>query len=87
MKPIDRVLERLDAVRRVGSGWIARCPVHGDRNPSLSIRLGTKVPGCVMLKCQSAGCSAEEIVEAMGLTMCDLFPDSRTRKAGWWGEW
>jgi hypothetical protein len=22
--------------RKVGSGWIARCPAHDDRNPSLS---------------------------------------------------
>ncbi len=26
--------------RKVGSGWMARCPVHNDREPSLSISAG-----------------------------------------------
>ena len=34
------ILAPLDAVRRQGSGWTARCPVHDDRNPSLSIKQG-----------------------------------------------
>ena len=33
------ILDRLDGVRPTGDGrWIARCPAHDDRSPSLSIR-------------------------------------------------
>jgi hypothetical protein len=54
-------------------GWKACCPAHGDRKPSLSIGLGEH--GQVLLKC-FAGCSLERIVESMGLSMTDLFPEA-----------
>jgi len=69
--PVDLILSRLDRVKRVSGGYMARCPVHDDKNPSLSITEGDD--GRVLLKC-FAGCSTEEIVKALGLTMADLFP-------------
>lgn len=67
-----RPLERLEAVRSVGPGkWIARCPAHDDRHPSLSIK--EIDDGTLLLKCW-AGCSAAEVVAAAGLTLRDLFP-------------
>ena len=34
----DALLSRLDGVKKTGHGqWIARCPAHEDRSPSLSI--------------------------------------------------
>lgn len=56
-----------------GSGqWSARCPAHDDRRSSLSVSIGEG--GRVLLKCH-AGCTAEEIVTALGLSMKDLFVD------------
>ena len=73
---LERVLSRLEGVRKLRSpGWSARCPAHHDRHPSLSIGVGRE--GRVLLKCH-AGCQIEGIVEALGLTMADLFP-SRTK--------
>ena len=73
--PVDLVLSRLglNNVKKVSGGYMARCPVHDDKNPSLSITEGDD--GRVLLKC-FAGCSTEEIVKALGLTMSDLFPPS-----------
>ncbi|MGH9460874.1 MAG: AAA family ATPase, partial [Vicinamibacteria bacterium] len=68
------IISRLDAVRRSGNGYSARCPAHDDRKPSLSISKG--VDGRVLLKCH-AGCSVEAIVDALGLSMRDLFPEKR----------
>ena len=35
---VDEVLSRLSGVRQLRPGqWIARCPSHDDRNPSLSV--------------------------------------------------
>lgn len=69
--PLDLILSRLDKVKQAGNGFMARCPVHDDKNPSLSITEGDD--GRVLLKC-FAGCSTEDIVKALGLTMADLFP-------------
>jgi len=68
----DAILSRLDRVRRTGvDRWIARCPAHDDRGPSLAIReLGD---GRVLIHC-FAGCDAHQIVSAVGLTFAELFP-------------
>ena len=34
--------------RKVGAAWMARCPAHDDREPSLSIRQGKGGRGSVM---------------------------------------
>ncbi len=59
---LDNVLARLEAVRRCGAGFVARCPAHKDRAPSLSIREGED--GNVLLKC-FAGCSYRAIIDAL----------------------
>jgi hypothetical protein len=69
---VENLIERLDA-KRSGGGWKAKCPSHEDRIPSLSIDEGRE--GCVLLKCH-AGCSIDDIVNALGLTKRDLFPES-----------
>ncbi len=69
---VERVLAKLPDARRSGSSWQARCPAHEDRNPSLSIAQGDD--GRALLKCH-AGCTAEEIVRSLGLTLADLMPD------------
>lgn len=68
--PITRTLERLSDVKRTRAGWTARCPAHPDKNPSLSITEGND--GRVLLKCH-AGCEIAAIVEAIGLSIPDLF--------------
>src|SRR5258707_6844546 len=65
---------RLQKVHKSGTeGWIACCPAHDDQNPSLSISLGQK--GKILVHCH-AGCSAEEVVQVLGLNITDLFPPS-----------
>lgn len=49
---------------------MARCPAHGDRAPSLSVSIGN----AAVLLHDFGGCSKENIVAAIGLTMADLFP-------------
>ena len=58
-------------VRQTGAGrWIARCPAHNDKGPSLPIR--ELEDGRVLLHC-FAGCSAESVLDAIGMTFSDLF--------------
>ena len=76
---VESFIKRLDMVRQDGSGarqWTARCPAHDDRKPSLSISEGED--GRILLKCH-AGCSTEQIVGAIGLTLGDLFRRGRSK--------
>ena len=76
--PIQRFLERLPTAKQVKSGaWKACCPAHDDKQASLS--LSTAEGGKVLLNC-FAGCSAEDVVKALGLTMSDLYPSKRASK-------
>lgn len=69
-RPIKRVLSRVKGVRRSGAGYVALCPNHNDTEQSLSINENKK--GDVLLHCFAA-CENEQIVEAIGLNMSDLF--------------
>ena len=60
---------RLDA-RPSRAGFIARCPAHEDRSPSLSIREGQD--GRTLLHC-FAGCSVESVCHALKIKVSDLF--------------
>ena len=71
-QPIDKLLSRVNGVRQTGPGkWLARCPGHNDRSPSLGIR--ETDDGRVLLKCW-AGCGVDQITSAVGLSLSDLFP-------------
>lgn len=62
-------LQCFAGVRRTGNGFLALCPAHDDRNPSLSI---TPAEDRLLLHC-FAGCSVEAITAAIGLSLSDLF--------------
>lgn len=50
------------AAVRSGSGWVARCPAHDDRRPSLSINEGED--GRVLVRCH-AGCDQSAVIDAL----------------------
>jgi len=66
------LLSRLEQVKQTGKDrWLARCPAHPDKHPSLNIR---ETPdGKVLIKCFT-GCGAADVVAAVGLELSDLFP-------------
>lgn len=69
----DDLLSRLSKVRKMGPDrWMACCPAHGDKSPSLSIRECSD--GRVLIHCWT-GCSTESIIDAIGLTFDALFPE------------
>lgn len=70
---IHDILARLHKVRKLGKGWTACCPAHEDTNPSLSVGIGED--GRYLVCCQ-AGCRTVDVMEAVGLGLKDLFPDS-----------
>lgn len=69
---IQTLLNRLDKVTPKGTNaWMARCPAHDDRTPSLAIKHISD--GRILIKC-FAGCEPTEILSSIGMTMSDLFP-------------
>ena len=58
--------------RRNGRGWVACCPAHADKNPSLSI--DESRDGKVLLHCH-AGCEQEDVIDA--LRTRGLWPEHR----------
>lgn len=77
--PIEAILCRLSDVKKNGDGYVARCPVHDDHHPSLSVKQGDD--GRVLLHC-FAGCTTDEIVAAVGLQTQDLFAKDDKQAAG-----
>jgi hypothetical protein len=72
MGQADRLLAHLHGARRTGpSTWVALCPAHEDKSPSLSIR--EVDDGRLLVHCFGQ-CSVDEVVRAVGLDLSDLFP-------------
>ena len=74
---IDLLVDSLEKVHNKGHGeYIACCPSHDDKSPSLTVK---ELPdGRILIHC-FAGCSPLDIVNAVGLTMGDLFPEKLER--------
>lgn len=69
----DTLLSQLTKVRPTGNGeWVACCPAHQDRLPSLAIKQCDD--GRVLVHC-FAGCDVVDVVGAVGLSLGDLMPE------------
>jgi hypothetical protein len=73
MSAIEIILSKLERAKRTGTGrWMARCPSHPDKTPSLSLR--ELNDGRLLVHC-FAGCHVGEVLAAIGLSVTDLFPE------------
>lgn len=70
----EEILAKLNGMAATGAEcWSARCPAHDDRNASLSIKHdGDKT----LIYCH-AGCSTDEVCQALGITLADLYDTSK----------
>jgi len=68
---LDALAERFEMVswKFGGRGFMARCPAHDDRNPSLSVDEGDEQP--LLIYCH-AGCEPDDVLDALGLTWGDI---------------
>jgi hypothetical protein len=68
---VEELLDKLDKVRHTGRDkWVACCPVHGDKNPSMSI---AEKDGRILCHCFSCGANGLEVAKALGLPPSVLF--------------
>ena len=76
---LENFLSRLEYVRRAGADqYYARCPAHDSKSVKLSVGLGRDKDRIVM-KCWTRGCSAKQIMESVGLTENDMWPEDPHR--------
>ena len=67
------LLSKLQKVRKNGQGkYMACCPAHPDRNPSLSIKVKDDR---ILMHC-FAGCETHDVLAAIGLEMRDIMGDN-----------
>lgn len=63
---LDSLFLQLDKVKQTNEHqWLACCPAHNDKTPSLSIGIG--INGKILLYCH-AGCQYKDIIKALYLT-------------------
>jgi len=74
---LEEFAEKFEGARRNGAGFVALCPGHDDRTPSLSISQGAD--GNFLVHCHR-GCETEATLRARGLTMKDLFAEKAQRR-------
>lgn len=68
----ELLLSRLNGVKNTGRDkWLALCPAHNDRSPSLSIK---QIDDRILIRC-FAGCGYLDVLAAIGLDASAMFPD------------
>jgi len=74
----DKFLGLLHKVKPTGDdSWIACCPCHDDKTPSMSIKEALNDSGemCVLIHCFACGATGVDVAQALGLTASNLFPE------------
>ncbi len=75
---IDIILSKLDKVKGNGTKYRAKCPVrhHSSGDSTLSLLFNTD--GRILIHCHG-GCEANDVLESIGLSLSDLYPDGAIR--------
>ncbi len=69
---LEEILNHLDKVKKTASGYIACCPVHNDKNPSMSV---TEKDGVVLMHCFSCGANGLDVANSLQISPSALFTD------------
>src|SRR5687768_15178621 len=80
MSALDRFRDALIAHNCRPSSTAAKCPAHDDKHPSLSFGPSKDFDG-VVVRCH-AGCSVDDILDALGLAIGDLFEEPKQSQQG-----
>lgn len=75
---LDAILPHLRKVKKTATGYIACCPAHEDKSPSMTM---TERDGVVLMHC-FAGCGIDEIMGAIGVDPAELFPPRESSGKG-----
>lgn len=70
---MEQILSRLDRVRQQGDKYMACCPVHKDKTPSMMV---TDKGDKITMYCFGCGAKGPEIIKALGLPMSLIFKEN-----------
>jgi len=77
---VEELLDKLEKVRPTGRDkWVACCPVHGDKNPSMSV---AEKDGRVLCHCFACGANGLEVAKALGVDRLVIAGAEQMRKQG-----
>jgi len=78
VEKIRQALESRGAkfVRGTNNGFMATCPAHGDKYPSLSVTPSVEM---ALIYC-FAGCSTPDVMAALGLALGDLYDNPKEKR-------
>ena len=72
----ELLISKLDKVKQTGPGrWVACCPAREDKHPSMTIR---ELDDGRILIHDFGGSTVNEILDAIGMYISDLFPPRQT---------
>ncbi len=74
----EGVLDRLREVKRRGRFWVALCPAHEDKNPSLRLWVGDN--GALIARCYACNAGFGELLRATGTKSVDWYPPLERRR-------
>jgi 5S rRNA maturation endonuclease (ribonuclease M5) len=72
-------ISRFEKKRKTQTGFMLVCPSHDDSPKTPSLHASPARDGGVLVKC-FAGCTSENVMSALGLTMKDLFAAERSKQ-------
>ena len=71
---LELFVSRLEYVRKTGNDkYRARCPAHNSNSAKLDIKIGNN--NSIIMICRTRGCEPKHIMEAVGLTESDMWPE------------
>ena len=71
---LDALLSRLQRVQKTGNGWRADCPNGNGHKTHGTLSVAQADDGRILVHC-FAGCSAADVLGALGLTLGDVMPE------------
>jgi hypothetical protein len=74
---LSDILPKLEKVKQNGERWWACCPVHNDKNPSMTLK---EEDGKVLIHCFSCQANGQEVVAKLGLPASVLFRESKRQE-------
>jgi hypothetical protein len=70
----DQILSRLHRVKGNGKQYRAKCPVRDHSSGDSTLSLLFNDDGRILIHCH-AGCEVNDVLESIGLSLSDLYPD------------
>ena len=77
---LQNIISKLDKVKKTKNGWVACCPVHNDKTPSMHIKLAGDV---ILMHCMSCQANGSDVCRELGLSMSELWEKPAQRIEGY----